>query len=57
MEIAIGLGIGVIIGLLTGHRKRAQRVKKVITATSKEERQRKADEELITVVLPTISKD
>ena len=51
MEFAIGIGIGVVIGLIADRRKKLKTAKKPSFSTN--ERQ-KSDEELITVVLPTI---
>lgn len=52
MEFAIGIGIGIIIGLITDRRKKRPKV----TPNTDAERlkRQKADEEIVTVVLPTI---
>ena len=51
MEFAIGIGIGVVIGLIADRRKKLKTAKKPSPSTNE---QQKLDEELITVVLPTI---
>ena len=51
MEFAIGIGIGVVIGLIADRRKKLKIAKKPSPSTNE---QQKLDEELITVVLPTI---
>ena len=51
MEFAIGIGIGVVIGLIADRRKKLKTAKKPSSSTNE---QQKLDEELITVVLPTI---
>ena len=51
MEFAIGIGIGVVIGLIVDRRKKLKTTKKPSPSTNE---QQKLDEELITVVLPTI---
>ena len=51
MEFAIGIGIGVVIGLIADRRKKLKTAKKPSPSTNQ---QQKLDEELITVVLPTI---
>ncbi len=59
MEFAIGIGIGVIIALIAAKRKKHDTVhpQSGSGANTEHERQQKADEELITVVLPTINHD
>ena len=54
MEFAIGIGIGVVIGLIADRRKKLKTTKKPSPSTNE---QQKSDEELITVVLPTIDND
>ncbi len=58
MEIAIGIGIGMIIALIIGKRKKhdTQHSKPGIN-TERRGRRQEIDEELITVVLPTINND
>ena len=51
MEFAIGIGIGVVIGLIADRRKKLKTAKKPSPSTNE---QQKSDEELIAVVLPTI---
>ena len=51
MEFAIGIGIGVVIGLIADGRKKLKTTTKPSPSTNE---QQKLDEELITVVLPTI---
>lgn len=64
MEIAIGVGIGIVIAALFGSRRK--RLDKTMPYDSSlantpeetaEERKLRETDELITVVLPTISKD
>ena len=54
----IGLGIGAVIALITGKRKKHHK-QQPSESNAKAVRQQlqKADEELITVILPTISND
>ena len=51
MEFAIGIGIGVVIGLIADRRKKLKIAKKPSPSTNEHQR---SDEEIITVVLPTI---
>ena len=51
MEFAIAIGIGVVIGLIVDRRKKLKTTTKPSLSTNE---QQKSDEELITVVLPTI---
>ena len=51
MEFAIGIGIGVAIGLIADRQKKLKTTKKPSLSTNE---QQKSDEELITIVLPTI---
>ena len=51
MEFAIGIGIGVVIGIIVDRRKKLKTAKKPSLSTNE---QQKSDEELISVVLPTI---
>ena len=58
MEFAIGVGIGVTIALIAGKRKkRNTQHKGSLNADVERQRRQKADEELITVILPTIDND
>lgn len=64
MEIAIGIGIGVVIAALFGKReKHGQKSipydpsKTNTRSETAEERKRRETDELITVVLPTINND
>ena len=54
MEFAIGIGIGVVNGLIAVRRKKFKTTTKPSPSTNE---QRKSDEELKTVVLPTIDND
>ena len=54
MEFAIGIGIGVVIGLIADSRKKLKTAKKPSPSTNE---QQKSDGELISVVLPTVDKD
>ena len=58
MEFVIGIGIGAVVALISGKRKK-HRKQQSSESNAKAERQRlqKADEELITVILPTINND
>ena len=51
MEFAIGIGIGVVIGLIADRRMKIKIAKKPSFSTNEHQ---KSDEELISVVLPTI---
>jgi hypothetical protein len=58
MEFAIGLGIGAVIALVFGKRKKRKTQPKSSSSPAIEREQlKKADEELITVILPTINHD
>lgn len=58
MEFAIGIGIGVVIALIAGKQKKCNSQAKSISGVNAERlRRQKADEEIITVILPTISSD
>ena len=64
MEIAIGIGIGMVIAALFGKRKRHNQnsmpydpSKANTRSETAEERKRRETDELITVVLPTINND
>ena len=58
MEFAIGIGIGVVIALIAGKRKkRNSQTDNSPDANAERLRRQKADEELITVILPTINND
>ena len=59
MEFGIGIGIGIVIALILGKRKKHNLQPRINNPDSDVERQRKqkADEELITVILPTINHD
>lgn len=56
MEIAIGIGIGVVIAVIAGRRKKLHGRDDVRPETANERKRRETDE-LITVVLPTIGND
>ena len=51
MEFAIGVVIGVVIGLIADRRKKLKTAKKPSSSTNEHQ---KSDEELISVVQPTI---
>lgn len=62
MEIAIGIGIGVVLAALLGKRKKSGKKsmpynpsKTNTPSETAEERKRREKDELITVVLPTIN--
>jgi hypothetical protein len=64
MEIILGIGIGALIGLLFGKKKsgvhnKTNAAMTNASATAKTDRHKlqQADEELITVILPTINND
>ena len=58
MEFAIGIGIGAVIALIGGKRKkRNSQADSSPDANAERLRRQKADEELITVILPTINND
>ena len=58
MEIAIGIVIGVSIALIAGQRKKRDVPSNTSPSVDAERRrQQKADEELITVIMPTINND
>lgn len=58
MEIAIGIGIGMVIALISGKKKRHTRTQAGSAKTEAEHKQQQqSDEELITVILPTINND
>lgn len=58
MEVAIGIGIGVAIALIAGKRKKhSVQPKSDLSVNEERQRQQKADEELITVIMPTINND
>lgn len=58
MEFAIGIGIGVVIALIAGKRKKRNAQKKSApNADTEHLKRQKADEELITIILPTINND
>lgn len=58
MEFAIGIGIGVVIALIAGKRKkRNSQTDSSPDANAERLRRQKVDEELITVILPTINND
>ena len=62
MEIAIGIGIGVIIAALLGRKKRGKTTpydpsKTNTPQETPEERKRRETDELITTVIPTITND
>lgn len=56
MEFAIGIGIGVVIALITGGRKKRSKSAAKHTETP-DERKRRETDEIITVILPTINSD
>lgn len=54
MEIAIGIGVGIVIAVVVGARKKHE--KKVLPQNeTPEERKRRETDEIITVILPTIN--
>ena len=60
MEVAIGIGIGVVIAALLGKKKRGKTMpynpsKANTPQETPEERKRRETDELITAVLPTIN--
>jgi hypothetical protein len=59
MEFAIGIGIGVIIALIAAKRKKrgTMQSRSGSGAKTEHDRRQKVDEELITVILPTINHD
>ena len=58
MEFAIGIGIGAVIALIAGKRKkRNSQTDSSPDANAERLRRQKVDEELITVILPTINND
>lgn len=58
MEFAIGIGIGVVIALIAGKRKnRNPQTNSGPSTDAKRQQRKKADEELITVIMPTINND
>lgn len=56
MEIAIGIGVGLIIATLIRGKKKHHEKLPLASETS-EDRKRRETDELITVVLPTINHD
>jgi len=56
MEFAIGMGIGVVIAIIAGARKK-RKTSAAQHVETPEERKRRETDELITVVLPTINND
>lgn len=56
MEFAIGIGIGVVVALIAGGRKRYNKSAVKHTETPDERKLREADE-VVTVILPTINSD
>ena len=60
MEFAIGVGIGIIIAMATRRRKKRRNRNQLSSGKSTQaehKRMQQADEELITVILPTINND
>ena len=58
MEFAEGIGIGVLIAHIVSKRKKRNAKPGIRSGANLEcQRRQKADEELITVILPTISND
>ncbi|MNT55597.1 hypothetical protein D3C72_1928420 [compost metagenome] len=60
MEVAIGFCIGIIIALMTGGSKKRRNIKRssiVKNTDTERNRLQQTDEELITVILPTINND
>ena len=60
MEFAFGVGIGIIIAMVIGRRKKRRKRNQLSSGKSTQaehKRLQQADEELITVVLPTINND
>jgi len=57
MEILVGVGIGVLIALVAGVRKKRQKQPPARSTETPEERRRREDNELIAVILPTIDHD
>ena len=56
MEFVIGIGIGMVIALVTRNRKKREAPSKSgLIDDAEHQRRQKADEELITVILPTIN--
>ena len=56
MEIAIGIGVGLIIAtLIRGNKKHHEKLP--LASETSEDRTRRETDELITVVLPTINHD
>lgn len=56
MELAIGIGIGVVIALIAGGRKKHSKSAAKHPETPDERKRREADE-IITIILPTINSD
>lgn len=57
MEIAIGVGISIIVGLIANRYKKKRHMRDASVVAPEDAKRRKADEELITVILPTIQSD
>lgn len=60
MEIAVGISIGMIVALVIGRGKKRREVKpssNFVNAQTERKHIKQADEELITVILPTINND
>jgi len=57
MEFIIGVGIVAIIALIVDRRKRYDSQRRCSSLIEDHKRLQQLDEELITVVLPTINKD
>ncbi len=62
MEIGIGIGIGIVIGIvialiLSKRKKRNAQPHSSLGSDAERQRKLKVDDELITVILPTINHD